>query len=178
MFEKLQYASRLNDNGSFPYLRSHPLTTERISDMQGRFQFRMDTAPALPLAMDHAMIASRARVLTRPGVDVLRQWINAADSGEFARSSPAQQAGTLYAAALSAKEMREYKTARAMAERLVARTADNPAAARQARWLGEKSNWPRAPRPRRPRCSMPSRRSAPRCCCQPKPRRPCASPRR
>jgi hypothetical protein len=25
--------------------------------------------------MDHAMIASRARVLTRPGVDVLRQWI-------------------------------------------------------------------------------------------------------
>lgn len=40
MFEKLQYASRLNDNGSYPYLRSHPLTTERISDMQGRFQFR------------------------------------------------------------------------------------------------------------------------------------------
>ncbi|MDM0009111.1 M48 family metalloprotease [Variovorax sp. J22G73] len=136
MFEKLQYASRLNDNGSFPYLRSHPLTTERISDMQGRFQFRMDTVPPLPLAMDHAMIASRARVLTRPGVDVLRQWIDAANSGEFAKSSPAQQAGTLYAAALSAKEMREYKTARAMAERLTARTAENPAAAKQARWLG------------------------------------------
>jgi predicted Zn-dependent protease len=45
MFEKLQYASRLNDNGSYPYLRSHPLTTERISDMQGRFQFRMDVPP-------------------------------------------------------------------------------------------------------------------------------------
>ena len=36
MFEKLQQASRLNDNGAFPYLRSHPLTTERISDMQAR----------------------------------------------------------------------------------------------------------------------------------------------
>ncbi|KIQ35806.1 peptidase M48 [Variovorax paradoxus] len=135
MFEKLQYASRLNDNGSYPYLRSHPLTTERISDMQGRFQFRMDTAPALPLAMDHAMIASRARVLTRPGVDVLRLWVDAAGSGEFARSTPAQQAGTLYAAALAAKELRDYKAARTLAERLVTRTADDPAAAKQARWL-------------------------------------------
>ncbi|MDH6167270.1 putative Zn-dependent protease [Variovorax boronicumulans] len=135
MFEKLQYASRLNDNGSYPYLRSHPLTTERISDMQGRFQFRMDTAPALPLAMDHAMIASRARVLTRPGVDVLRLWIQAAGSGEFAKSSAAQQAGTLYAAALAAKELRDYKAARALSERLVARTAEDPAAAKQARWL-------------------------------------------
>jgi predicted Zn-dependent protease len=135
MFEKLQYASRLNDNGSYPYLRSHPLTTERISDMQGRFQFRMDAAPPVPLAMDHAMIASRARVLTRPGVDVLRLWIESASSGEFAKSSPAQQAGTLYAAALSAKEMREYKTARTLVERLVTRTAEDPAAAKQARWL-------------------------------------------
>src|SRR5690606_7669256 len=36
MFDKLQQASRLNDDGSFPYLRSHPLTGERIADMQGR----------------------------------------------------------------------------------------------------------------------------------------------
>jgi predicted Zn-dependent protease len=111
MFEKLQYASRLNDNGSYPYLRSHPLTSERISDMQGRFQFRPDAAPALPLAMDHAMIAARARVLTRPGVDVLRLWVDAASSGEFAKSSAAQQAGTLYAAALSAKELRDFRAA-------------------------------------------------------------------
>jgi len=135
MFEKLQYASRLNDNGSYPYLRSHPLTTERISDMQGRFQFRLDAAPPLPLAMDHAMIAARARVLTRPGVDVLRLWVDAAASGEFARSSPAQQAGTLYAAALAARELRDFKAARALTERLVARTAEDPSAAKLARWL-------------------------------------------
>ncbi|MEZ5664516.1 MAG: M48 family metalloprotease [Burkholderiaceae bacterium] len=36
MFEKLQKASRLNDDGSFPYLRSHPLTTERMADMKAR----------------------------------------------------------------------------------------------------------------------------------------------
>ncbi|VWX59521.1 putative Zn-dependent protease, contains TPR repeats [Burkholderiales bacterium 8X] len=135
MFEKLQYASRLNDNGSYPYLRSHPLNSERISDMQGRFQFRPGTAPVMPLAMDHAMIASRARVLSRPGVDLLRLWINAADSGEFARSSAAQQAGILYAAALSASELRDFKQARTLAQQLAKRTADDAGAARLARLL-------------------------------------------
>jgi predicted Zn-dependent protease len=136
MFEKLQYASRLNDNGSYPYLRSHPLNSERIADMQGRFQFKSGTPPAaLPLAMDHAMIASRARVLTRPGGDVLRQWVDSASSSEFAKSSPAQQAGTLYAAALSASEMRDFKAARALAQRLVTLTAGNAPSSRLARLL-------------------------------------------
>ena len=36
MFDKLQQANRLNDNGSWPYLRSHPLTTERMADMHAR----------------------------------------------------------------------------------------------------------------------------------------------
>ena len=36
MFEKLENASRLNDSGNYPYLRSHPLTTQRIADMQQR----------------------------------------------------------------------------------------------------------------------------------------------
>jgi predicted Zn-dependent protease len=34
MFEKLQQASRLNDNGAFPYLRTHPMNTERAAEMQ------------------------------------------------------------------------------------------------------------------------------------------------
>ncbi|MBT2326283.1 M48 family metalloprotease [Variovorax paradoxus] len=135
MFEKLQYASRLNDNGSYPYLRSHPLNSERISDMQGRFQFKPGAEHAMPLVMEHAMIAARARVLSRPGVDVLRLWVNAAGSGEFARSSPAQQAGTLYAAALSASELRDVKAARALVQRLAARSAEDAAAARLARLL-------------------------------------------
>lgn len=135
MFEKLQYASRLNDNGSYPYLRSHPLTGERIADMQSRFQLQPGKTTPLPLVMDHAMITARARVLTRPGVDVLRLWVNAASSGEFERSSPAQQAGTLYAAALAASELRDFKAARALAQRLETRTAGDAAAARLARLL-------------------------------------------
>jgi len=36
-FEKLQRATRLMDDGSFPgYLRSHPVTTERIADAQNK----------------------------------------------------------------------------------------------------------------------------------------------
>ncbi|MBO9514396.1 MAG: M48 family metalloprotease [Variovorax sp.] len=135
MFEKLQYASRLNDNGSYPYLRSHPLTGERIADMQARFQLQAGKTAPVPLAMDHAMISARARVLTRPGVDVLRLAADAPSSAEFARSAPAQQAGTLYAAALSANELRDFKSARALAQKLEARAAGDPAAARLARLL-------------------------------------------
>jgi hypothetical protein len=107
----------------------------------------------MPLAMDHAMIAARARVLTRPGVDVLRLWVDAAASGEFARSSPAQQAGTLYAAALSAKELRDFKSARALAERLAARTADDASAAKLARWLNAEIELAGGGAPRPPPCS-------------------------
>lgn len=36
-FEKMQRTTRLSDDGSVPsYLRSHPMTTERIADAQGR----------------------------------------------------------------------------------------------------------------------------------------------
>ncbi len=137
MFEKLQYASRINDNGSYPYLRSHPLNSERISDMQARFQFKAGTAatPGVPLTMVHALIAARARVLTRPGADVLHLYLDAAGGSDFAKGSPAQQAGTLYAAALAASELRDMKAARALLTRLAARTADDPAAVRLTRLL-------------------------------------------
>ncbi|MGE0098876.1 MAG: M48 family metalloprotease [Hydrogenophaga sp.] len=46
MFDRLQQASRHNDDGSFPYLRSHPLTGERIADMRARLP-QGPVAPAL-----------------------------------------------------------------------------------------------------------------------------------
>ena len=143
MFEKLQYASRLNDNGSYPHLRSHPLTGERISDMQSRFQFKAtEGAPAAALPpsakapqMTHALMAARARVLSRPGADVLRQWMRASSGGEFERSTPVAQAATLYAAALAARETQDLPQARALADRLAARTAGDAGASRVARLL-------------------------------------------
>jgi len=44
MFDKLQQASRLNDDGGFPYLRSHPLNSERIADMRARLPMAAEPA--------------------------------------------------------------------------------------------------------------------------------------
>jgi predicted Zn-dependent protease len=75
MFDKLQAANRINDNGSFPYLRSHPLTTERLGDMQARLQLLPASslkAGQLGLQAEHAIIAARARLISDSSVDSLR----------------------------------------------------------------------------------------------------------
>ena len=61
MFERLDSASRLNDSGGFPYLRSHPLTTDRISEARNRFMLA-PRGNAQPTLM-HALMQMRARVL-------------------------------------------------------------------------------------------------------------------
>lgn len=69
MFESLQQASRLNDDGSFPYLRTHPLTTERIGEARARLgPDAWDTRAALrPDASEqwawHVLMQARSRVL-------------------------------------------------------------------------------------------------------------------
>ncbi len=104
MFEKLQQAARLNDNGAFPYLRSHPMTTERIADAQARQQLLPAKTPTPP-NVTHAMMAARAQVLTNPGVDVLRALSAQADSSVTKQAPLARQAGALYGAVMA--EMRQ-----------------------------------------------------------------------
>jgi predicted Zn-dependent protease len=132
MFEKLQYASRLNDNGAFPYLRTHPMTTERIADMQSRMPLAGRAAPPAP-DMVHMMMAGRAKVLSEPGVDVLRDYVSVA--AQQAGSNRAQQAGALYAAALASAKLRDIKSAAALSQRLADVTAGDPAAARESALL-------------------------------------------
>jgi predicted Zn-dependent protease len=119
MFEKLQQAARLNDNGSFPYLRSHPMTTERISDAQARQQLlpKRGAAPTTPL---HAMMSARAQVLAKPGVDVLRSMAAQVQSSAFAASPKAKQAGVLYGATLAELTQRNFAEARQHLSRLQA----------------------------------------------------------
>ncbi len=71
MFEKLEAANRMNDNGAFPYLRSHPLTVERISEARARLALAGGAAPAD--ALEHALMGARARVLMDAGADGLRR---------------------------------------------------------------------------------------------------------
>ena len=153
MFEKLQQASRLNDNGSFPYLRSHPLTTERIAEAQARVQLA-STARPLPnkRATDsqaqllHVMMAARARILAVPGVDVL------ADAQRKAVTSLAPQpgsgttatalldasiraAGVLYGGVFAATQLRDFAAARTLLARLAPLAADMGSAGKAVQLL-------------------------------------------
>lgn len=134
MFGKLQQASRLNDNGSWPYLRSHPLTTQRIADMDSRVPPGKRAAAPAP-TLEHVMMAARARVISNTGVDVRRQWATLPRSGSFASLTQAEQIGQLYAATLSAIYLRDWPLAREMVQRLLSATAGNAQANIQARWL-------------------------------------------
>lgn len=135
MFEKLQQANRFNDTGAFPYLRSHPLTTERIADMQARQQLLAETVKP-KLEMAHAMLAARARMLANPEVDNLRAALAQADGGTFATMQPAEQAGVLYAAVQAASGLREFSLAQRLQIRLVQRVRGDASAEKQAAMLG------------------------------------------
>ena len=134
MFGKLQQASRLNDNGSWPYLRSHPLTTERISDMHSRMELGKTQVSVKP-TLEHVMVSARARVLSRPGPDALRQWAQQPRSGSFNSLPAAQQVAQLYQATLSSMALNDWLVARDSAKRLLAVTMQDAAAYRQARLL-------------------------------------------
>ncbi len=133
MFDKLQQASKLNDNGAFPYLRSHPLTTERMADMAARQALlERRPTPAQP-DVEHALMAARARVLSNPGPDRLRSWIGEAQS--LGAVAPAQAAPVLYAAALAAGRLRDPATADGLLERLRTAVQGDARATRQLHLL-------------------------------------------
>lgn len=142
MFAKLEQASRLNDAGNFPYLRSHPLSTERMADMQSRIEPPDPGKPANPAArqnvqeVDQAMMSARARVLSNSAVDALRTWSVEVEPGALAKLSAPQQAAALYGATLAAMKLRDYKEAQALWSRLGANVRADAPAARLARLLG------------------------------------------
>jgi predicted Zn-dependent protease len=131
MFDKLQQAARLNDNGAFPYLRTHPMTTERIADMQSRQQLAGRHAPPAP-DLVHAMMVGRARVLSNPGVEGLRSYVTEADGMQASAVPRVRQAGAFYAAALASSKLRNPGAASRLASKLVALTAGDAAATRLA----------------------------------------------
>lgn len=139
MFEKLQQASRLTDSGNFPYLRSHPLTTERIADMQGRIPelAELGKRPSESgQTMEHSMIAARARVLSSAGVDTLRAWNAEVEPGYLGKLATAQQVGALYGASFAAMRQRDFAQANSLWRLMQERTRADTNAARLTRLLG------------------------------------------
>lgn len=71
MFDKLDAASRLNDSNSFPYLRTHPLTTERIGEARARLGTTRAAAPGSQL--EDEVMRAHARVLMDTREESLRR---------------------------------------------------------------------------------------------------------
>ncbi|HYD74571.1 M48 family metalloprotease [Ramlibacter sp.] len=136
MFDKLQQAGRLNDTGAFPYLRTHPMTTERSADMQSRLQLlpREESRVATGPALLHALMAARARALSAVGVDALRGLVREAASLP-ADAPSTRRAAVLYAASLAASRLNDAGAAVLHAQRLGALVEADPEARRQARLL-------------------------------------------
>ncbi len=135
MFEKLEQANRLNDNGSFPYLRSHPLTAARISDMRARMPVGAHGGSAAAPQLVHALVSARARVLANPGADLLRAWAAEPGTTGFDALPAWRRAAALYAAALANARLLDFTRATALATALRLATAADPEALRQARTL-------------------------------------------
>jgi beta-barrel assembly-enhancing protease len=107
MFEKMEQSSRLNDFGGFPYLRSHPLTSERI----GEARARLGTAPsAAPVSvLEHTAAQARARVLMDTRFDALRRW--QALDGDRLSTTVADKLAGAYESGLASTLLRDWARA-------------------------------------------------------------------
>ena len=134
MFEKLQQAARLNDNGNFPYLRTHPMNSERIAEMQARQPLGRGPVAAAP-GFEHGMMSARAKVFSYPGVDGLRGLVTEAQQLDAAKATAARQASVYYAAALASSRLRDPAGAATWLARLVPVVRGDAKAARLANLL-------------------------------------------
>ncbi len=104
MFDRMDMATRLNDNGGFPYLRTHPLTVDRISEARNR-TLLADVKPSVPTVL-HSIMQMRSRVLMDDSIQALQRL-----SG--ATSSPAviDRVAALYGGALAASMLKDHARA-------------------------------------------------------------------
>jgi beta-barrel assembly-enhancing protease len=114
MFEKLEGSMRLNDFGGYPYLRSHPLSSERIGEARSRMGAG-GSASGVPVmasstnALEHTAAQARARVMMDPRFDALRRW--QALDGDRVASTPADKLLSAYSSALASTLLRDWSRA-------------------------------------------------------------------
>lgn len=122
MFERLQKASRLNDSGNFPYLRSHPLTTARIGEARARLEAGEATgnsvlppvvlvSGSIATPLEHTAALARARVLMDTRVDVLQRWQRVDIESPSGDATRTEQFADAYSAALASSLLRDWSRA-------------------------------------------------------------------
>jgi predicted Zn-dependent protease len=112
-FGRLQAASRSYSDGAPAFLRSHPMTTERIADIQGRtrdarYKQRVDS-------IDFNLIKARIRVLQDDSAQGLRDATTIFEN-QLAQKTPVQIAAAKYGLAFIAFKRGRYETAKALLE--------------------------------------------------------------
>ncbi len=144
MFDKLGQANRLSDSGAFPYLRTHPLTTERLADMQARLGVTRQQASAAPKVVDwsHTLIAARARGLSQATPDTQRSWVLEADAAAASATNtgrsaadPVRRVAALYTGILAAGRARDAERVNLYFSTLQPLVAADPQAQRLVRLL-------------------------------------------
>jgi predicted Zn-dependent protease len=112
-FDKMQRYSRIMDSGSIPgYLRSHPVTTERISDAQSRAEslpFRQRADP-----LEYHLVRAKVRAEAAADAhDAVKTFTDAVNDRRFAN-----EPGARYGLALALSRAKEAKRAEAEIARL------------------------------------------------------------
>jgi len=112
MFGRLEEVSRLNDSNQYPWLRSHPLTIERIAAARLRARQVAPPDPARSHATEHALMRARARALMDTSDVALRRM--QAQARLNAPLNDAERLGTLYGGAMASIELRDFPAAATM----------------------------------------------------------------
>ena len=132
-FGRLQHASRNYTDSGFSYLRSHPLTSERMADIQGRMleqRYKQRTD-----GLDFYLMQARVRVLQ----DSTTQGLMDATTFFNAQIKTAQEDGVLsaeYGLAFVAYKQHDYDKALTLLNQLIQKVQRSPA---QKKWLTQTS---------------------------------------
>lgn len=111
MFDRLQFASRLNDSGQYPYLRTHPLTSERIAEARGRLGTAAGRAAAPTRAQWlHAAMQGRARAMMDGRMETLTRLAGGAAPATATAQTPEALAAAC-AAAGAATRLKDWRVA-------------------------------------------------------------------
>ena len=127
MFEKLDVATRLNDNSGFPYLRSHPLTVDRIAEARNRALLGGGVGSATLPTLQHAVMQMRARVLMDDSAQSLQRFSGGTSSPLLADRVAALYGGALAASLLKDHTRAESQAADALRQAVTATPRDLPA---------------------------------------------------
>lgn len=135
-FNRLQRANRFYDSSAPAYLRTHPLTTDRIADMQARSE-------ALPYqqvedSLDFQLVRARLRAQEDSPLDAVQAARNALKEKRYSSETAAR-----YALATALLRARQFREAEAEVEKLLSAKQVHPMirqlAARSAQAAGNQA---------------------------------------